>query len=125
MTTGTQTLEPEEVQEESSGYVDGYTFAWLLKDAIRLNDGHTVNRLLDYVQHIKNFSFLYVPGSIKQEMTEEMHSLRIRLAGMEVMESLRNSEDFSPDDIEIRLGNLFKACNRDTAKIAEALAGAR
>jgi hypothetical protein len=114
-------VEPEEV----SGYINMKDYLLTLREAIRLNEGHTINRLLSYVDQIKEHSFAYLPRSIQRNYEEEHQTLKARIAGMSLMEALRNSEDFSPEHIEERLGKLKEVCRGDTGQMAEAMAGAR
>jgi hypothetical protein len=111
--------------DETSGYINMKDYLVTLQEAIRFNDGHTVSRLLSYVGQIKEYSFAYLPKSAQEAYEEEYRGLRARAAARSLMEALRNEEDFSPEQIEDRLGHLKKVCSGDTGRMAVALAEAR
>ena len=105
--------------------INAKVFLDTLLNAVELKDGHAINLLADIVECVGMDSFLNFPAEQEGEFRSTLRDMRIRLAGMKVMEALRDEEDFSPQDIEIRLDTLKTLCNGDMGEMAEALAGAR
>lgn len=119
--------EPEEPVKPAhvrGGYINAKDFLLALKESIRSNNYQLRDYLLSYVDCLTP-SYLNVALEVEERYEEEMRAMSVRVKATLFYETLRNNEDFSPEDVHAAYEELRKVCHGDAKKMTAALADVR
>lgn len=126
LTVAEKPEEPEEPVKTyvRGGYINAKDFLLALKESIRTNNYQMRDYLLSYVDCLTP-SYLNVALEVEERYEEEMRAMNIRVKATLFYNTLRNNEDFSPEDVHDAYEELRKVCHGDTKRMTAALADVR
>jgi hypothetical protein len=115
----------EVLSETKIGTVNAKNLLLAYREAVRLKDGTSLNLLNQIIDECHFYSQLVINAESQLAYSGFLLCASRRVAAAAVLEALKNSEDFSPLQVEERMKELRRICHFDDVTVAQYLSDMR
>lgn len=113
------------VSETKIGTINAKELLLAYRDAVRIKDGYSLSLLNEIIDGTHMYSQLIVNPEVQETYSGFILTASRRVAAAAVLEALKNSEDFSPLQVEERMKEFKRVCHFDDTTMIQYLSDMR